>query len=218
MSVTYHKAYLDRTVFVPSRNETELNRTPAMDGFRICSGRRASNGNVHWRLIWPDFACFLGVADSEIRKHAPYDRPAALAEAAAAKGYDPLCVKALGGSSTKMTLALRSAVALGFDPIYLWPATASKWPTHYQRIASDNAQPSSTPPSGLSWLDRVGETSANNRPASAAVISLTDAIASAESFTVAVDCLPVGKDIRNRLQAHVRAHIELLRRIGGDPA
>jgi len=44
------------------------------------------------------------------------------------------------------------------------------------------------------------------------------AIASAESFAVAIDCLPVGKDIRNRLQAHVRAHIDLLRSCAGDAA
>lgn len=44
------------------------------------------------------------------------------------------------------------------------------------------------------------------------------AIASAEAIAVAIDCLPVGKDIRTRLKGHVQAHIELLRRIGGDPA
>lgn len=44
------------------------------------------------------------------------------------------------------------------------------------------------------------------------------AVASAEAIAVAIDCLPVGKDIRTRLMGHVQAHIELLRRIGGDPA
>lgn len=52
----------------------------------------------------------------------------------------------------------------------------------------------------------------------AAPQGIDEAIASAESFAVAIDCLPVGKDIRNRLQSHVHAHIELLRRIAGDPA
>lgn len=50
------------------------------------------------------------------------------------------------------------------------------------------------------------------------VPGLDEAIASAESFAVAIDCLPVGKDIRNRLQAHVRAHIDLLRSCAGDAA
>lgn len=44
------------------------------------------------------------------------------------------------------------------------------------------------------------------------------AIASAEGFAVAIDCLPVGKDIRNRLQSHIQAHIYLLRLASGDPA
>lgn len=37
------------------------------------------------------------------------------------------------------------------------------------------------------------------------------AIATAESFRAAIDALPVGRDIRNRLIAHLGAHIAALR-------
>lgn len=42
------------------------------------------------------------------------------------------------------------------------------------------------------------------------------AVASAEAIAVAIDCLPIGADIRERLNAHVQEHITLLRRISGD--
>lgn len=53
-------------------------------------------------------------------------------------------------------------------------------------------------------------------PVQPALASADLAIASAETFAVAIDCLPVGKDIRNRLQAHIQAHIYLLRRCAGE--
>jgi transcriptional regulator with XRE-family HTH domain len=55
-------------------------------------------------------------------------------------------------------------------------------------------------------------------PVQPVLASADIAIASAESFAVAIDCLPVGKDIRARLQAHIQAHIYLLRRCAGESA
>jgi hypothetical protein len=217
MSVAYHNASTECTSFVPPQNEGEL-RTPASDGFTIRAAHRADNGNVHWRLVWPDFAEFLGVPDSEIRKLEPYYRSGALAEAAASKGYDPSCVGALSAYVSKRTRALRSAAALGFDPIYLWPATASKWPKHYQRLAAPAETISNTAAPEPSWIDLVGATAVDGDQGDAESMPMDEAIASAESFIVAIDCLPVGKDIRTRLKGHVQSHIELLRRIGGDPA
>ena len=44
--------------------------------------------------------------------------------------------------------------------------------------------------------------------------NLTLALASAEAFRLAIDALPVGRDIRSRLAAHLDAHIATIRAIG----
>lgn len=116
-------------------------RTPAGDGFQIQDHHRAANGNIQWRLIWRDFATFVGLSDEDLVSHDPLWLRDKLSMAAIARGYDYSCVGALLTPHVR-GLAISHAAALGFDPIYLWPATASKWPHASQRlpVALDDAR------------------------------------------------------------------------------
>ena len=118
-------------------------RTPAGDGFVILPRHRDDRtGNIHWRLIWRDFAHFLGVSDDDILDHDPLwlrDRLSATAEA---RGYDGSCVGALCWSLVlDRQDALTYAAALGFDPIHLWPGRCARWPRELQYLPSP-ARPS----------------------------------------------------------------------------
>jgi hypothetical protein len=108
-------------------------RTPAGEGFVIQDGHRAANGNIQWRLIWRDFAGFLGLTDADLVSHDPLWLRDKLSIAAIARGYDYSCVGALLNPYVRAD-AISYAAALGFDPIYLWPAMASKWPHASQRL------------------------------------------------------------------------------------
>lgn len=108
-------------------------RTPAGDGFAIHDRHRAANGNIHWRLIWRDFASFVGLTDDDLISHDPLWLRDKLSMAAIARGYDYSCVGALLNPYVRAD-ATSYAAALGFDPIHLWPATASKWPHASQRL------------------------------------------------------------------------------------
>lgn len=218
MNHAYHNASAQCTGFVPSQDEAKQ-RTPASDGFTIRAAHRADNGNVYWKLIWVDFADFLGCDPSTIlHLRSRWKSRDKLKDAAHAAGYAPECVDALESSGGHYCRKFRAAAALGFDPIYLWPATASKWPKRYQRLAAPPETTSNTAAPEPSWIDLVGATAVDGDQGDAEATPMDEAIASAESFAVAIDCLPVGKDIRNRLQAHVRAHIDLLRSCAGDAA
>lgn len=196
MSATYHKPTALCTANVPSQNETEPKRTPAMDGFQIMPAHRSEAGNVRWNLIFLDFADFLQVPRAEVLSGGRWTQRTVLEVAATSAGYDPRCVGALESSGGAYRRKFAAAAALGFDPIYLWPARAVTWPIKYQTL---NGYARAAAPSNARSL-------------------ISEAIASAEGFAVAIDCLPVGKDIRNRLQSHIQAHIYLLRLASGDPA
>lgn len=106
-------------------------RTPAGDGFAIHDRHRAANGNIHWRLIWRDFASFVGLTDDDLVSHDPLWLHDKLSMAAIARGYDYSCVGALLNPYVRSD-AIAYAAALGFHPLYLWPATAKKWPLSSQ--------------------------------------------------------------------------------------
>lgn len=133
MTAVYHKPASDCTVFVLSRNETPGGKTPAADGFQILDKHRAANGNIQWRLVWRDFATFIGLTDEDLVSHDPLWLRDKLSMAAIARGYDYSCVGALLNPHVRSD-AIAYAAALGFDPIYLWPATVSKWPHAAQRL------------------------------------------------------------------------------------
>lgn len=293
MSLTYHKPTALCTANVPSQNETEPKRTPAMDGFQIMPAHRSETGNVRWNLIFLDFADFLQVPRAEVLSGGRWTQRTVLEEAATSAGYDPRCVSALESSGGAYRRKFAAAAALGFDPIYLWPARATTWPPRYQTL--DGRAPVAAPAKAntdritdvptrdgtaaackASWalsedarlrlraavqafggpakvaratglqggtLNKIlhgsGDVGAARLAAIASVCCesidylmtgqspepeqtplahVKLAIASAEGFAVAIDCLPVGKDIRNRLQSHIQAHIYLLRLASGDPA
>lgn len=148
MTYRYHNASTDRTTFVLSQDGTR--RTPADDGFVILPRHRDDRtGNIHWRLIWRDFAHFLGVSDDDILDHDPLwlrDRLSATAEA---RGYDGCCVGALCWTLVlDRQDALTYAAALGFDPIHLWPGRCGRWPRELQYLpVPSSAAPSPARPS-----------------------------------------------------------------------
>lgn len=173
MSVTYHKAYLDRTVFVPFQI-----RTPGDDGFRMAPGAERD-----MRSFCHAWWSFLKV-DPELL---PRDLEGATAENIIRFRRSDERAKALASFCEVEVFKRQYHPALG--DMYAFLCTVLN-----------------------------GTVSSADFNAIMGVPSIETAVSSAEAIAVAVDCLPVGKDIRNRLQAHVRAHIELLRRIGGDPA
>lgn len=122
MTRTYHKLPALCTANVPSPFGT-----PALDGFLVKSGHRAANGNVHWALIWPDFARFLGLSPKALENLPWNDINWHLAVAALKRGYDPKCVLALKVPAGRRSDALTAAAALGFDPAFLWPVHAHAW-------------------------------------------------------------------------------------------
>ena len=124
MRSTYHNDASICTAFVPSHK-----RTLASDGFSIGELQRCPNGNVSWTRTQPALAAFLGFPLTENQR-------VCWRSELEWRGYDPDCLKALRRPHMP-SAALSHAAALGFDPIYLWPATASKWPVQYQRIAGD---------------------------------------------------------------------------------
>lgn len=213
MSVTYHKPTALCTANVPPWNHAVVKRTPASDGFQILPCHRNPNGNVSWSKIQKDLVLFLG---GEIR--GLWWTKSYAEQLVRESPYDDDLLKVFRAPNTP-NIGFHRAKAFGFDPVFIWPNAASKWPSHFHHLPrADEALAPDAVPDEESESGVVSESQALDIQPADLGATVAEAIASAESFTVAVDCLPVGKDIRNRLQAHVRKHIELLRRIGGDPA
>lgn len=212
MNQAYHNASTDRTTFVPSPNGT----TPISvrdGGFSLAHVERGENGNVVQNALRGALWMFLtnskpgtdwwefGFAPSAARHKQPwnaYTRSELLTWKERADAYWQMkgVPSPVRDDFTRFTLpeymSERGFIAADIDNQWMVPGLARDL-----GFDQDDLWPSLRNP---------------------VVPGLDEAIASAESFAVAIDCLPVGKDIRNRLQAHVRAHIDLLRSCAGDAA
>ncbi|WP_446653092.1 hypothetical protein [Blastomonas sp.] len=136
-----------------------LPRTPKGDGFVILPEHRGLSGNIQWGLIWRDFAKFVGIAQCDILSRDPMWIRDELSEAARQCGYDHRCVGALCLMLAETPEEAHNyAAALGFDPIYLWPTRAARWPEHLQRLAA----PVSTRPATLKQRLRNAVETARN--------------------------------------------------------
>lgn len=212
MSAVYHKQTTGRTVFVPSLNGTEAERPTVREfGFSLAHVKRDQLGNVDqvdlrgelWMFLtnsqpgmnWWEF----GHVPSAAKNKQPWDIDTR---------RDLLSWQKRADSYWRMK-GVPSPVKSDFTRFTL-PEYIAECGLKIADIDNQWMTPELAADLGF----EVWELWPSLR--NAAPEGIDEAIASAESFAVAIDCLPVGKDIRNRLQAHIQAHIDLLRRCAGD--